>query len=164
AEWLSGDRPGGGWSPRSRRPQGDRSRARVLREVGSAPAPAFAHTYDTRGSGGRSSPREPGPSFRIYRATAGHCGPAVLPKAAGEVAHRALVCERDDGSFCARLEHRPDVLRRDPRDHAKLRVLLLHTPHVLRIRPARRMPRIPKLERAPDRALRAAANPNLRLR
>src|SRR6266581_4822275 len=41
---------------------------------------------------------------------------------------------------------------------------LLHAPHVLRIRPARRMPDIPQLERAPDRALRAAADPDLRLR
>ena len=52
------------------------------------------------------------------QATAGRCDPAGLPKAAGEVAHRGLVWKLDYGSFSARVEHRLDVLCRNPRDHA----------------------------------------------
>src|SRR5882724_9919311 len=43
-------------------------------------------------------------------------------------------------------------------------MLLLHSPDVPRIRPARRMPRIAQFERTPDRAVRAASDPDLRLR
>src|SRR5919201_4566312 len=42
-------------------------------------------------------------------------------------------------------------------------MLLLHAPHVVRVRAARRMPCIAELERSPDGALRAAADPDLRL-
>ena len=41
----------------------------------------------------------------------------LLRKATGEVAHRRLVRERDDGSFGAGFEHRLDILRRNPWDH-----------------------------------------------
>jgi hypothetical protein len=51
--------------------------------------------------------------------------------AASEVAHRRLVCEGNDGSFGAGFEHRLDVLRSSPRDHAQFRMLLFDAAHML---------------------------------
>jgi len=42
----------------------------------------------------------------------------LLPIAAGEIPHRGLVREGDDGPFRAGFEHRLNALRRNPRDHA----------------------------------------------
>ena len=43
-------------------------------------------------------------------------------------------------------------------------MLLLHAPHIVGVRAARRMPRVTEFQRAPDRTLRASAHPDLRLR
>jgi hypothetical protein len=50
---------------------------------------------------------------------------SLLLVARGEVPHFCLVRKLHDGSVGADREHRVDVLRRDPRNHAELRVLLL---------------------------------------
>src|SRR5438093_10822590 len=88
-------------------------------------------------------------------------GRRPLPMTACEVAHRGLVGELNDSSFGSGFEHRVDVIWREPRDHAQLRMLLLHAANVLGVRAARRMPHVPQLERPADRALRAAADPDL---
>ena len=81
--------------------------------------------------------------------------------AAREVAHRRLVRKRDDRPLGSRFEHRFDLLRRCPRDHAQVRVLLLDAPHVRDVGAARRMPDVAEPARPPDRLRRAAADPDL---
>src|SRR5262245_34235778 len=87
-----------------------------------------------------------------------------LAMAPREVAHRGLVRELDDRSFGAGFEHPLDLLRTRTWDHAEVRMLLLDAANVIGVGSARRMPHVPEFDGAPDRAVRATADPDLRQR
>src|SRR5262245_41990887 len=87
-----------------------------------------------------------------------------LAMAPREVVHRGLVRELDDRSFSAGVEHPLDLLGARARDHAEVGMLLLDAANVIGVGSARGMPHVPELERAPDRAIGAAADPDLRQR